>query len=118
MKLPDSNGGGLISANGNAHIDSESKVMLYEQDGVVEKASYTSYRGENAAFHPMDRSFESDRVVARYFMRGLAPKDPFLDERSSIVAFGSCFAGHISNYLFEIGYNVATKRGAAYVSTM
>lgn len=99
-------------------VQAGSKLMFYEQDGGTEKASYSSFRGDHANFHPQDRSLQSEHAISRYFMRGLAPAEPFLDRSSSVVAFGSCFAGHISNYLSDRDYNLATKRGTAYVSTM
>jgi hypothetical protein len=100
-------------------ITPDSKLMYFEQDGNKEKATYTYYRGEHANFHPQDKGLESDTFISHYCMHGLVPDAPFLDEKSSIAAFGSCFAAHISDYLRSIGYNLATRQGGkAYVSIM
>jgi hypothetical protein len=92
--------------------------MFFDQDGESDKASYSFYRGGRSGFHPTDRSISSTRVL-RYFFDGLTPTEPCVGAATPIVAFGSCFAGHISNYLHDIGYNVAnTRHRAAYVASM
>jgi Flp pilus assembly protein TadD len=107
------------SAGRISSIDSGSKQIFFEQDGKIEKVSYTYYRGEHTNFYPKDDSFQDDKVVSTHMVRGLVPPEPLFDEKSWIVAFGSCFAAHVSDYLYELGYNVATKQGgAAYVSRM
>ncbi|MBM7853479.1 hypothetical protein JOD31_003740 [Methylopila capsulata] len=47
------------------------------------------------------------------------PAERFIEADTTIVAFGSCFANNISNYLNNLGYNVATKKdNVAYISKM
>jgi tetratricopeptide (TPR) repeat protein len=87
--------------------------ILFEQDGQVEKTSYAFYRGEHTHLTPTDRSFGRSGILADYFVKGLMPKAPLFDETTRIVAFGSCFASHISAYLDRLGYYVATKRDTA-----
>lgn len=102
-----------------SHVTPNSKLMFFEQDGALEKATYTYYRGEHANFYPQDKSLEDERVIQNYFMQQLAPAAPFLGSGDCIVAFGSCFASHISEYLDRLDYNVATRRDrAAYISKM
>jgi hypothetical protein len=106
----------------NIHVTSisqDSEHIFLEQDGMQDKASYSFYRGDTAHFHPIDNSFVSDSVLLDYFFDGLVPATPILNSHSSIVAFGSCFAGHIANYLDGIGFNIANKRNrAAYIASM
>ena len=93
--------------------------MFFDQDGKPDKASYTFYRGDQANFHPTDDSLSTGNVLFEYYLRGLVPASPLFDANSNIVAFGSCFASHISEYLKTIGYNVTTKeRRPAYLATM
>eukprot|EP00913_Durusdinium_trenchii_P021379 g20092.t1 len=52
-------------------------------------------------------------------IKGWAPAEKFVTKETPIVAFGSCFAANISNYLHERGYTVLTKRdNRAYVTRM
>ncbi len=100
-------------------ISADSELIFFDQDGASDKASYTFYRGDAARFHPIDDSFASDRILLHYFFDGLTPAAPLIDSRSYIVAFGSCFAGHIATYLDGIGFNVANKKDrAAYIASM
>jgi hypothetical protein len=99
-------------------ISADSELMFFDQDGESDKASYSFFRTGRARFHPTDRSMSSPRAL-RYLFEGITPAEPLLDANTSIVAFGSCFASHIANYLHAIGYNVANKRHrAAYVASM
>jgi hypothetical protein len=100
-------------------ISPDSQHIFFTQDGKPDKASYTFYRGEHANFHPTDESFSTSRVLQDYFFVGLVPATPFLDARTPIVAFGSCFAGHIADYLHALGYNVSTRRDrVSYLASM
>ena len=95
------------------------KEIYFEQAGRLERGDYGHYRGERANFYPNDRSLSQDDAIANYFVKGLTPAAPPLAKDSCIVAFGSCFAAHISDYLHRLGFRVATKtEKAAYVSTM
>ncbi|ABE46809.1 GSCFA domain-containing protein [Polaromonas sp. JS666] len=94
-------------------------TILIEQDGQIRKTSATFFRGKTTNFYPTDRSLDTDRAVARYMTHGWMPKEAFVDKATPLVAFGSCFASNISNYLHKRGYNVLTKReGRSYVTSM
>ncbi|RJF94930.1 hypothetical protein D3874_01280 [Oleomonas cavernae] len=80
---------------------------------------YSFYRGENTNYGPTLDMLERPDAVAKYFLKGWMPAEPFIDQDTNIIAFGSCFASNISNYLNGIGYNVATKKdNVAYVSRL
>lgn len=87
------------------------------QDGARKNIS-ASYSNRPSLF-PDNASLTKDYVVDRYFMKGFAPKDPFIKIGTPIVAFGSCFAANISKYLHNRGYNVLTRqKNQAYVTQM
>jgi GSCFA family len=91
-----------------------------EQDGKKLRTSASFYRGEHTNFYPTDESLATPDGVADYLVKGWMPSQPFVDKATPIVAFGSCFAENISNYLARRGFNVLTKRegGKAYVTQM
>jgi len=94
-------------------------MIEIEQDGVKRRTNGTFFRGENTNFFPRDTSLDRESVVDEYIMKGWKPAEPFLDQKSAVVAFGSCFASNISKYLDNKGYNVLTKKeGKAYVTRM
>lgn len=88
-------------------------------DGKKMSFGYSFYRGENTNYGPTLDMLERPDAVAKYFLKGWMPAEPFIDQDTNIIAFGSCFASNISNYLNGIGYNVATKKdNVAYVSRL
>ncbi len=94
-------------------------TYAYTQDGEVRRASSTFFRGESTNFHPSNTSFSQPDFIDRYVMTGWAPPERFITKTTPIVAFGSCFAKNISNYLHARGYNVLTKKeNRAYITSM
>ncbi|WP_349436099.1 GSCFA domain-containing protein [Pararhizobium sp. A13] len=91
----------------------------YEQDGRQRKTSQSFFRGEHTNFHPTNNSFAAPNFLAEYLMEGWAPASKFVTKETPIVAFGSCFAANISDYLHGRDYNVLTKKESrAYVTQM
>jgi len=89
------------------------------KDGNTTRRSGKFYRGENANFLPSDQTYKSSEIIDKYLVKGTVPQEPFIDVKTSIVAFGSCFANNISNFLQERGYNVSTRKDdLAYISRM
>jgi GSCFA family len=79
----------------------------------------TFYRGENVNFYPTDDSLALDDFTAKYIAPGVMPIQPFISQDTIVVAFGSCFARHISDHLAAIGYRVESRRSdKAYISVM
>ncbi len=78
---------------------------------------FSWYRGEHTHFGPTKINLRERDAVDQYILRGWLPDQPFVSKNTPIVAFGSCFAGHISRYLSERGYRVLGKdlRRSAYV---
>lgn len=88
-------------------------------DGKKMSYGYSFYRGEHTNYGPTLDMLERPDAIAKYFLKGWMPAEPFVDADTNIIAFGSCFASNISNYLNNIGYNVATKKdNVAYVSRL
>lgn len=89
------------------------------QDGKVKKTSGSFFRGEVTNYYPNDESLALDDAIDTYLVRGWMPDRKFVTKQTPIVAFGSCFASNISNYLHRQGYNVLTKKeNKAYVTSM
>lgn len=92
-------------------------MIEIEVDG-VKRMTHKTY-SNRVSPHPDDNSLTKDYVVDRYMTRGFMPDEPFVTQDTPIVAFGSCFASNISNYLHSRKYSVLTKQeNRAYVTTM
>lgn len=112
--------GQSVTAGGKtAAILVRDEGLFFEQDGKLRRSGYAYFRGEHTNFYPKDESLDGPGALSTYFTHGLTPSSPPLAKDSRIVAFGSCFAAHISDYLDRRGFDVATKNeSAAYVSRM
>lgn len=74
------------------------------------------YRGDIAHYFPNRRDIEQPTAIPQFILKGWMPEQPFIDQKTNIVAFGSCFAANIGRYLANIGFDVATQReGSAYI---
>lgn len=94
-------------------------MIIYEQDGKKVRTSSSFYRGETVNYHPRDSSFERQDFIEQYLIGGLNPAEKKISTQTPIVAFGSCFASNISEYLHERDYNILTKKeNKSYVTSM
>jgi hypothetical protein len=74
------------------------------------------YRGDIANYFPNRRDIGQPTAIPQFILKGWMPEQPFIDQKTNIVAFGSCFAANIGRYLANIGFDVATRReGTAYI---
>src|SRR6188474_2512593 len=72
--------------------------------------------GETEYCFPNRRQIADPTAISRFILKGWMPDQPFIDHKTNIVAFGSCFAANIGRYLANLGFDVVTQReGAAYV---
>ena len=91
------------------------RVNIPREAFVVEQADGTKcfngswYRGENTNFYPSKKALRAPDAVYQYYFQGLVPDTPFIQRDTPITAFGSCFAHHVSNYLFQRQYNILGK---------
>jgi len=68
------------------------------------KTHQTWYRGEHCNFIPSKVNLEESDAIDRYVLSGWLPAAPFIDQRTCVTAFGSCFAQHISRFLSDREY--------------
>jgi hypothetical protein len=74
------------------------------------------YRGDIANYFPNRRDVVRPTAISDFILKGWMPAQPFVDHKTNIVAFGSCFAANIGRYLTSMGFDVATQReGSAYI---
>jgi hypothetical protein len=80
-------------------------------------AHFSWYRGEHSNFGPSKINLWERDAIDKYILSGWLPEAPFIAKTTPVVAFGSCFAGHISRYLRERGYNLLGQglKRSAYV---
>ena len=94
-------------------------LMEFVQDGVAKRTSGSFFRGAATNFYPDDNSLTLDDAIEKYLVHGWIPAEKFVTRDTRVVAFGSCFAANISNYLHERQYNILTKKeNKAYVTSM
>jgi hypothetical protein len=80
-----------------------------QQGRDVAPAHFSWYRGEHTNYNPTKVNLFEQGAIDQYILKGWLPEAPFIAKATPIVAFGSCFAAHISRYLRERGYNVLGK---------
>src|SRR5690349_20432835 len=96
---------------------SAGKRTFAEQGRDVATAHFSWYRGEHTNFNPTRINLFEPNAIDEYFLKGWLPEAPFISKRTPVVAFGSCFAEHISRYLRKRGFNILGEElgGKAYI---
>ena len=96
---------------------SAGKRTFTEQGRDVATAHFSWYRGEHTNYNPTKINLFEPRAIDEYFLNGWLPGSPFISKKTPVVAFGSCFAEHISRYLRERGFNILGEElgGSAYI---
>src|SRR5262245_45129644 len=77
-----------------------------ERDGHSAVFQGSWYRGKHTNFIASKAELRAPDAVDKFILQGWLPKAPFLDKRTPITAFGSCFAAHLTRHLAERGYNL------------
>ena len=67
------------------------------------------YRGKTCNFIPSKKHFSEKDFFIKYVLKGYQPLNPFIDKDKKIIAFGSCFAQHVSQFLFKKNYSIFNK---------
>lgn len=62
------------------------------------------FRGDHINFYPSKPNLTEPTALYDYFLKGLVPEQPFISKNSFVLAFGSCFAEYIREYLLNKGY--------------
>ena len=68
------------------------------------------FRGKNCNFIPSKKHFNDKHFFDNYFLKGFKPEQAFITKEKNIIAFGSCFAATVSNYLAKKNYSIFNKR--------
>jgi hypothetical protein len=68
------------------------------------------YRGEHCNIHPEKADLLVPEGVINHVLAGWLPEGPLIGRETRIVAFGSCFAENITNYLAARKFNVLTSK--------
>ena len=68
------------------------------------------FRGKICNFIPSKKHFEEKNFMSDYILKGYIPKKPFINKSKKIIAFGSCFAASVSDYLAKKNYLVFNKK--------
>jgi len=68
------------------------------------------FRGKNCNFIPSKKHFNDKDFFDNYILKGLKPEQAFITKEKNIIAFGSCFAATVSNYLAKKNYSIFNKR--------
>ena len=100
----------LLHTPGQPHIE-------FEVEGAPQRASYTWFRGEHCNYNPAAINMLREDAVANHILKGWLPEQPIIDLRTRIVAFGSCFARHIAEYLAKREFDIVTSKGRGHDST-
>lgn len=75
-----------------------------------QKAHYTWFRGDNCNFNPTVENMRDADAALNYVLSGWLPPAPIITRNTRVVAFGSCFAASITEYLSKRQFNVLTKK--------
>ena len=86
------------------------KIVVKSKYG-DQKFSGSWYRGKHCNFIPNKKNIKNNKnFVKEYILKGYLPKKPIINKKNKIIAFGSCFAFHVSQYLASRGYSVLNKK--------
>jgi|TARA_B100001964_G_C14131573_1_gene553142 hypothetical protein len=86
--------------------------------GIIVKSEYGDqkfsgswYRGKHCNFIPNKKNLNTnENFIKDYILKGYLPKQPVINKNNKIIAFGSCFAFYVSQYLTSMGYSVLNKK--------
>ncbi len=69
----------------------------------------TWFRGEHTHYNPTMARMVPANSVQKHVLKGWEPKEKFINDKTQITAFGSCFAANISEWLARRNYRVLNK---------
>nr|MBN2277215.1 GSCFA domain-containing protein [candidate division Zixibacteria bacterium] len=92
-------------------MEKTAQSVTYRQGDDIERAAHrTWYRGGICNFIASKQNMREPQAIEKYILKGWPPNSPIISKQSKILAFGSCFARHISEYLGQRGYLVGAAR--------
>jgi hypothetical protein len=106
--------------NNDQHLDEEEQSHIsFLTDGISQKAHHSWYRGDTCNFTPTLANIVDERSAFDWVLKGWLPAEPVIGPKTRVIAFGSCFAGHITEYLRRLKFNILTaeegEAAGAYV---
>jgi len=106
-------------SNNVTDIDSQEIIQDGPSGETKKEIGSAFFRGDNCNFNPYKKDFANPDFLKNFVLKGWLPEKPFLNKRTRITAFGSCFATHLVNYLRQLGYDLAKDREPEiYISSM
>jgi hypothetical protein len=84
-------------------------VLRVDRGGRTAEFHGTWYRGSTTNFIPSKADLRDPDAVDRFVLHGWAPSAPLITRAQRILAFGSCFATHVTDYLSERGFHVLAR---------
>jgi len=81
-------------------------VLRVDRDGRTAEFHGSWYRGPTTNFIPSKADLRDPDAVDRFVLHGWAPARPVVTKQQRLLAFGSCFAVHVTDYLSERGFHV------------
>lgn len=97
--------------------DEAGPAFEFEVDGNSQTAHKTWFRGAHCNFNPTLKNLHNVDAVMNHVLRGWVPEAPSITPETNIVAFGSCFAEHISQWLAKRNFNVLNQKDGAWGDT-
>ena len=75
-----------------------------------QRAHHTWFRGDHCNFNPNVENMRGADAVLDYVLAGWLPPKPVITRDMRLVAFGSCFAQNITDYLSKRNFTVLTEK--------
>ena len=97
--------------------DSRGPTFAFKLDGLTQEAHKTWFRGEDCHYNPAHENLQSAESIHDHVLAGWAPSAPGITPETNIVAFGSCFAEHISKWLARRDFNILNKKDGVFGET-
>ncbi len=92
-------------------------AFTFEVEGIGQLAHKTWYRGAHCNYNPSLENMHGADTALNHVLAGWLPPTPQITPETNIVAFGSCFAEHITRWLAKRDFNLLNKKGGTWGET-
>ena len=92
-------------------------ALTFDVGGVEQKAHRTWYRGDACNYNPSLENMIGVDAVQDHVLAGWAPSGPLISGQTNTMAFGSCFARHIGDWLSRRDYAVVNRKDGKWGET-
>jgi hypothetical protein len=92
--------------------EDDRKTFSFVGHSARQKADHTWFRGEHCNFNPTFPEMHSAGASAAelFYLKGWLPEAPIIGPQTRLVAFGSCFAQNITDWLAQRNFDILTRR--------